>query len=563
VGSNNWGHPMPRLILGPMLRHVGPTEATVWVETDRPCRVTVLCCTVTTFEVSGHHYGLVVVTGLAPGGRYEYTVELDGERVWPPPRSAYPSSCIRTVRPDGPVRILFGSCRLVAPHSPPHTLHPDRHELGRGVDALTAMAEQLRAADPEELPHLVVHGGDQVYSDELSPAVRAFVRSRRQTVPGPPREVVDFEEFARLYTDAWSEPTLRWLLSTVSNIMIFDDHEIHDDWNSSLAWRERIERLPWWHDRMVAGLMSYWVYQHAGNLDSAGLAREGVLEGLRRQAADAGPVLREHAELALDEPTRCRWSYACGTGVRLVVVDSRAGRVLTPGARDMLDPDEWGWLEEALGCEAEHLLVVSTLPLFLPRGLYDLEALNEAVCAGAWGPRAVGPAERLRQALDLEHWAAFQGSFRRLVGALLGVATGARGWRPSTVLCLGGDVHFGYVAEVAGPEGAAPILQLTASPMRNRLRPWQRRAMAAAASRAAGLVARRLARLAGVGPPPVAWRLSYGRWSENHLIDLRFQGRRARLAVRETVAGSHPEIRTRLLLRLDRPPAADPGGAER
>jgi hypothetical protein len=177
---------MARLILGPMLRHVGQTEATVWVETDRSCRVTVLGCTVPTFEILGHHYGLVVVTGLAPGSRHEYTVEVDGERVWPEPDSPYPASCIRTVRPGGTVRILFGSCRLVAPHLPPHTLHPDRHELGRGVDALTAMAEMLRTAAPAELPHLVVHGGDQVYSDELSPPVQAFVSSRRQTIAGPP-----------------------------------------------------------------------------------------------------------------------------------------------------------------------------------------------------------------------------------------------------------------------------------------------------------------------------------------------------------------------------------------
>ncbi|MBO0682068.1 MAG: alkaline phosphatase D family protein, partial [Candidatus Dormibacteraeota bacterium] len=282
---------MARLILGPILRHVGQTEATVWVETDRPCQVTVLGCTVRTFEILGHHYGLVLVTDLAPGSRQVYSVDLDGQCAWPLPDSPFPPSCIRTVTPGDPVRILFGSCRVAAPHLPPHTLHPDRHELGRGVDALTAMAEMLRTAGPDGLPHLIVHGGDQVYSDDLSPPVQAFVTRRRQTVPGPPGAVVDFEEFARLYADAWSEPALRWLLSTVSNVMIFDDHEIHDDWNSSRAWRERMERLPWWRERMLAGLMSYWVYQHAGNLDSAGLAREGLLERLRLPAGDAGPVL--------------------------------------------------------------------------------------------------------------------------------------------------------------------------------------------------------------------------------------------------------------------------------
>ena len=32
---------MTQLVLGPVLRHVGETDATVWVETDQPCTVEV------------------------------------------------------------------------------------------------------------------------------------------------------------------------------------------------------------------------------------------------------------------------------------------------------------------------------------------------------------------------------------------------------------------------------------------------------------------------------------------------------------------------------------------
>ena len=51
---------MPSLILGPLLRYVGRTEATVWIEADRACRVAVLGQSAPTFEVRGHHYALVV-----------------------------------------------------------------------------------------------------------------------------------------------------------------------------------------------------------------------------------------------------------------------------------------------------------------------------------------------------------------------------------------------------------------------------------------------------------------------------------------------------------------------
>ena len=73
----------PKLVLGPLLRYVGETEATVWVETDAPCEVEVLGRREPTFTVEGHHYALVRIEGLEPGSFNEYEVALDGERRWP------------------------------------------------------------------------------------------------------------------------------------------------------------------------------------------------------------------------------------------------------------------------------------------------------------------------------------------------------------------------------------------------------------------------------------------------------------------------------------------------
>ena len=58
---------MTRLLIGPVLRHVGGTDATVFVETDGPCAVTVLGAREHTWTVGGHHFALVHVEGLAPG----------------------------------------------------------------------------------------------------------------------------------------------------------------------------------------------------------------------------------------------------------------------------------------------------------------------------------------------------------------------------------------------------------------------------------------------------------------------------------------------------------------
>ncbi len=89
------------LVLGPMLRYISETEATVWVETDRECQVEVLGREARTFEVAGYHYALVVIDGLAPGSEHEYQVTLDGAVRWPLPGGGLPPSVLRTLGPSG------------------------------------------------------------------------------------------------------------------------------------------------------------------------------------------------------------------------------------------------------------------------------------------------------------------------------------------------------------------------------------------------------------------------------------------------------------------------------
>jgi hypothetical protein len=122
---------MPQLVLGPLLRYVDETQATVWVETDASCEVEVLGRRETTFTVEGHHYALVPIRDLEPGQTYEYEVALDGERCWPEHQPRFPASAIRTVDPDGTLKLVLGSRRVAVPHEPPYTLARDEDERGR------------------------------------------------------------------------------------------------------------------------------------------------------------------------------------------------------------------------------------------------------------------------------------------------------------------------------------------------------------------------------------------------------------------------------------------------
>ena len=266
-----------------------------------------------------------------------------------------------------------------------------------------------------------------MYADEVSPETLAFVRSRRDVSQPPGEQVADFEEYTRLYRESWSDPDIRWLLSTVPSTMIFDDHDVHDDWNISEAWVDEMRRLPWWEERIVGAFMSYWLYQHLGNLAPPELAEEPLYAELRADE-DGGPRLRAFAHMADRESAASRWAFHRDFGqTRLVVVDSRAARVLADGRRDMVDAEEWDWIVEHARGDYDHLIIASTLPVFMTGGIHELEAWNEAVCAGAWGRLAARPAEKLRRALDLEHWAAFQRSFATMVELLAELSHGARG----------------------------------------------------------------------------------------------------------------------------------------
>ncbi|MDQ4106721.1 MAG: alkaline phosphatase family protein [Actinomycetota bacterium] len=532
----------PQLILGPILRYTGPQDATIWVETDAACEVEVRIKDSShrsqTFHVEGHHYALVHVEDLKPGNSYEYEVALAGEQAWPEPNSGMPS-VIRTLDVEATFRLAFGSCRVAVPHRPPYTLNGEESSKGYDVDALHALALRMRQQPPEEWPDALLLLGDQIYADEVSVGTLEFIRSRRDTSQPPGEEVADFQEYTHLYLDSWGEPSIRWLLSTVPTAMIFDDHDVNDDWNISAAWIEKMRAKPWWDQRITSGLMSYWIYQHLGNLSPEDLSKNELLARVK-EADDAGPLLREFARRADRDPEEVRWSFHRDFGeTRLVVVDSRAGRMLKEGQRLMVDEQEWDWVERHATGGFDHLLIGTSLPLILAPGIHHFEAWNEAVCAGAWGARAAQVGELIRQTVDLEQWPAFHKSFNRFAGLLRSIAAGERGDPPASIAVLSGDVHHTYLAqlELRDPDARSPVYQATCSPFRNPLPRVLRHIFRAGWSEKGTLAGRLLSRSAGLEEPEIGWHLTHdGPWFDNHVATLELEGRRSVLKIEKATS---------------------------
>jgi phosphodiesterase/alkaline phosphatase D-like protein len=524
------------LRLGPLLRYADGSSATVWVESSRPSTAEVRCADGTrgasrTFQIAGHHYALVPLTGLAPGTATAYEVFLDGTRVWPLPGSRFPPSTIRTRAEGDGVRVTFGSCRWAAPAV-------DAHDPV-GPDALDTLAARIAAAPEAERPDVLLLLGDQVYADETSEATRRWLAARRDLSDPPGGEVADYEEYTRLYYESWLDPEVRWLLSTVPSCMIFDDHDVIDDWNTSAAWLADMRATAWWRERLLSGLMSYWVHQHLGNLSPDELAADPLYATVR-ELPDGTDELRAFACGADADPSTVRWSYRRDFGrVRLLMVDTRAARVLDEDSRAMLDPGEAEWLrEQALeGRESyDHLLLGTSLPWLLPQLVHDAEAWNAALCRGERGTRWARFGEDLRRRADLEHWAAFPASFAALAELIAEVGSGAQA--PATVLVLSGDVHHAYVAEPAWPSGApdARVLQLTCSPVHNSVPLSIRLGFRFGWSAVARALGRRFARHGRCARPPVKWRKTGGPWFGNQLMTLTLHGRSARLRLEQARA---------------------------
>ncbi|MBY0493852.1 MAG: alkaline phosphatase D family protein [Cyanobacteria bacterium] len=538
---------MPGLVLGPLLRHAGAADATVWVETDGPCTIEILDRRSETFEVCGHHYGIVTLDGLAAGVTYPYAVALNGVRKWPDGDASVPPSVLRTIDPSAALRLMFGSCRVTSwqtrgPGSGPAT------DPGHGPDALRALATRLRNTPVDDWPHALILLGDQVYADEPSPRTLAFVRARRSTAGAHGEEVRDFEEYAQLYQEAWQEPHVRWLLSTVPTTMLWDDHDVHDDWNISAEWQEQTRAQPWWAERLTSAIMAYWVYQHLGNLSPAALAAEPLLAAAR--AGDGGAALRASAERLSSDPSAGRWSIARDFGTtRLLGVDCRSARALAPGARSMLPAGEWRWLEEQVRGDFDHLLIGLPDPYLLTPALHHLEAAIEIVCDGALGRRAAAAAEHLRQAWDLDHWAAFDASFRRLTALLQDVASGRYGVPPSTILTLSGDVHHCLLSSLAFPRhigAVSRVYEAICSPLRNPLRLRDRIVVRLLCTRFISRLMRALARCVGSARLPFEWHRLAGPMFDNQIGTVELHGRSAVIRYERAVDSNGREPRLAL-----------------
>lgn len=88
-----------------------------------------------------------------------------------------------------------------------------------------------RYASPGHV-NLLLHLGDQVYGDQ------AFEESMHILRANAADEEAVRERYRRLYRLTWNHPSQRLVMARVPNLMIWDDHDIRDDWGGYPAHRD-------------------------------------------------------------------------------------------------------------------------------------------------------------------------------------------------------------------------------------------------------------------------------------------------------------------------------------
>lgn len=107
---------------------------------------------------------------------------------------------------------------------------------------------------------------------------------------------------------------------------------------------------------------------------------------------------------------------------------------------------------------------------------------------------------------------------------------------PATITVLSGDIHFAYVADVVIPgTPISQVRQVVCSPIRNILRPRERRVMRFAVSRVGRRIGGWLMRRGGRPASALTWELTTGPVFQNNLGTARFNHDESRIVIEVAV----------------------------
>ncbi|WP_148862078.1 alkaline phosphatase D family protein [Marinobacter fonticola] len=250
-------------------------------------------------------------------------------------------------------------------------------------------------------------------------------------------------------------PAVARLLAQVPSYMIFDDHDVTDDWNLSALWEETVYGHPF--SRRIVGnaLIAYLICQGWGNEPehmAELMDKAAELFQTRRREDDIDKLDAELQDAFIDQLVHYdRWGYVLDTQPRIIVLDTRTRRWRSEVRRrrpsGLMDWEALTELQQDI-LHQSSAIIVSPTPVF---GVKLIEGI-QAVFSWVGKPLLV----------DAENWMAHRGA----ANVILNIFGHAR--TPQNFVLLSGDVHYSFVYDVSLRHKPGPkIWQITSSGLKN------------------------------------------------------------------------------------------------
>lgn len=246
-------------------------------------------------------------------------------------------------------------------------------------------------------------------------------------------------------------------LAHLPTLMIFDDHDITDDWNLSAQWEETAYGHPFSKRIIGNALIAYLLCQGWGNNPDVFAEPLQMIRAMTEGRDAANHMDSEPQDSLIDTLLSFhQWQFVLPSSPALVVLDTRTRRWRSE--RNLKRPS--GLLDWEALCEFQQELldhpaaiIVSPAPMF---GVKLIETIQK-VFSWAGHPLMV----------DAENWMAHRGAAQVMLNIFRHSRT------PGNYVILSGDVHYSFVYEVLirqrkrGPK----LWQITSSGLKNEFPP--------------------------------------------------------------------------------------------
>jgi len=267
-------------------------------------------------------------------------------------------------------------------------------------------------------------------------------------------------------------PIVRRLLANIPTYMIFDDHDVTDDWNLSQDWQENVDSSPLASHIISNGLGSYWAFQGWGN-DPKSFDQTFIKKMKRyfKTFIIGSPSYIEWTDCLRNYQT---WHFIAPTKPLTVCLDSRTkrafdsppepakiGKIIEENIQgpQLISYEAWQKVSISLddsGWKSGHPLIIAA-----QTPLYGIGLIESSIHSYIHPLRAIGiPVD---QDVDFEAWKYNGKGFSEFLKWILE-------WNPSHCFIISGDVHYASSVKtiVHSHDGKiANIVQFTSSPLKN------------------------------------------------------------------------------------------------